>query len=324
MLRVGEQRIDETWEDLLTVHRWARLKAQGPFVLDHLMGIAMEGMACQRHQALAAAANLSADRALRMRDTLVAMPLVPSVADKLDTGDRLECLDYLCVLARGDRYPVSELWFGGLAEEESAHRWHFRFYDMVLVYLVDWNYCLRAVNEFVDELIKAHRKPTFPKRKVAVDELRRKLEDARQGDLSSGTIPHFLVNPDRARVSRQIAGFILELLAGTHAGALGVDDRCFIAWQLAACGYALAAHRAEHGRYPDSLAELVPRYLPAVPEDVFTPPQKVIYRRTEEEVIIYGRGANRVDDGGRLWQSPPLEDGSYGDDVVFRIKVAGY
>jgi hypothetical protein len=56
--------------------------------------------------------------------------------------------------------------------------------------------------------------------------------------------------------------------------------------------------KARTGRYPDSLAELVPDLLPAVPIDPFTG-DPLVYRREGEGFVVYSLGSNQKDDGGR-------------------------
>ena len=60
MLRVGEGKVDEAWEDLLACHRLARLVGQGPTLVEALVAIAIDGMACAGDQGLVQHARLTA------------------------------------------------------------------------------------------------------------------------------------------------------------------------------------------------------------------------------------------------------------------------
>lgn len=65
--------------------------------------------------------------------------------------------------------------------------------------------------------------------------------------------------------------------------------------------FALERHKRKHGRYPDVLADLVPEYLSAVPEDVFASASTpLIYRRDGDGAMLYSVGENGVDDGGKF------------------------
>ena len=61
---------------------------------------------------------------------------------------------------------------------------------------------------------------------------------------------------------------------------------------------ALRAYRLREGHPPTSLAALVPKYLPSVPQDPFAP-LPLVYRVEKGKVVLYSRGPDGDDDGGR-------------------------
>jgi hypothetical protein len=68
---------------------------------------------------------------------------------------------------------------------------------------------------------------------------------------------------------------------------------------------ALAQFHQENSRWPTSLDELVPKYLPAVPIDPFSSDNAALkYRPADDGYVLYSIAANRGDDGG----SPPVTD----------------
>ncbi len=67
---------------------------------------------------------------------------------------------------------------------------------------------------------------------------------------------------------------------------------------LVRLGHALHAYRTEHGRYPDKLEELVPRYLTRVPADPFAPGKPCRYRRRGADFVLYSVGPDCQDNGG--------------------------
>jgi hypothetical protein len=61
---------------------------------------------------------------------------------------------------------------------------------------------------------------------------------------------------------------------------------------------ALTRYRKTHGELPDSLADLVPMYISAVPHDIMDG-QPMRYRRLENGVcLLWSIGSNRIDEGG--------------------------
>jgi hypothetical protein len=55
-------------------------------------------------------------------------------------------------------------------------------------------------------------------------------------------------------------------------------------------GIALYRYGQDHGRFPDTLQELVPEYLDAIPVNPFTEDEPVNYRQEEDRVIVYIEG----------------------------------
>lgn len=74
---------------------------------------------------------------------------------------------------------------------------------------------------------------------------------------------------------------------------------------------ALQWHRLEHGRNPATLDALVPKYLPAVPQDPFSG-KVLVYRLTPQGCLLYSVGPDGKDDGGKPYS---YDDGS-GDLVL--------
>jgi hypothetical protein len=69
-------------------------------------------------------------------------------------------------------------------------------------------------------------------------------------------------------------------------------------WRLTELRLAARAYEQQHGALPPSLEALVPAYLPAVPQDPFAP-KPLVYRRTGTAALIYSRGPDGKDDGGK-------------------------
>jgi RNA polymerase sigma factor (sigma-70 family) len=74
-------------------------------------------------------------------------------------------------------------------------------------------------------------------------------------------------------------------------------------------GLALQAYHAETGRYPGSLSNLVPRYLPSLPADPFAARGTLQYHLTGNVYALYSVGPDGIDDGGS-----PIDDTIVGTD----------
>ena len=82
---------------------------------------------------------------------------------------------------------------------------------------------------------------------------------------------------------------------------------------------ALHAYRLEHGRYPASLAELVPSYLKKVPDDLFALRGSFVYRTAGEKYVLYSIGPDGRDDGGK-----PIDDpkNAFTGNPITRYRVS--
>src|SRR5947209_7864913 len=74
--------------------------------------------------------------------------------------------------------------------------------------------------------------------------------------------------------------------------------------------FALAAYHADLGRYPEKLAELAPKYIDQIPDDLFSG-RPLICRLEGDGYLLYSVGVNGIDDGGRGYDDDPP-----GDDLV--------
>jgi hypothetical protein len=78
---------------------------------------------------------------------------------------------------------------------------------------------------------------------------------------------------------------------------------------------AVERYRREHGRWPNTLAELLPDKLAAIPVDPYDG-QPLRYRRNSDGVVIYSIGPDKTDDGGKLDRNRP---GSTGADIGIQL-----
>ena len=73
----------------------------------------------------------------------------------------------------------------------------------------------------------------------------------------------------------------------------------------------LRLYRREHGRYPETLKELVPKYLPSLPVDPFDG-KPLRYKRLAKGFKVWSIGMDMKDNGG-VWGKPRIEKG----DIVW-------
>ena len=86
---------------------------------------------------------------------------------------------------------------------------------------------------------------------------------------------------------------------------------------LVLAAIALERHQHKHGSYPDSLKQLVPEFLAALPRDPMNG-QTLRYRRKDDgSYTLYSVGRNGEDDGGDPTPLGTLSYGENGKDIVW-------
>jgi hypothetical protein len=120
-------------------------------------------------------------------------------------------------------------------------------------------------------------------------------QDARIAAVQAGAMPQ-----------RQITVF--HLLIPAFARVTASHRRAQAHMRSTAVALAVERYRLEEGHWPESLAELVPARLAAVPADPFDG-KPLRYRRLADGVVVYSVGADGVDNGGRLDRKNPSANG---------------
>ncbi len=106
------------------------------------------------------------------------------------------------------------------------------------------------------------------------------------------------------------ADIILLTITPQVDGAWFADVRCETQNRLLIVALALQAYRADHGRYPDRLSELVPAYMAKIPVDLFALKGKLRYRRDDGKYVLWSVGPDGVDDNGRPATDPTKSSAS--------------
>jgi hypothetical protein len=287
MVRIGQGDFDGFQEDVMTVHRLARLLAQAPTLVERLSGgaLALEISACKVERAVAASGRLSSAQTRKMASELAAMGDLHSIDDAVNITERYISLDLLQWLAKSS--PTRS---GELINSIGSHPFINPPQAFWLI-PVPYEDSMRATNHYNDGIVAVLRLPTYPQR---IGQLRLWEQQ--------------IVDADRHPLGKFItANWMAPELMPSLVRA---DERFEISRmerRLSQIALGLAAYKAEHGEYPASLDALVPSCFAAVPNDVFSE-KPVIYAPTEKGYVLYSVGPNMTDDGGKSQKSA--------DDIV--------
>ena len=80
--------------------------------------------------------------------------------------------------------------------------------------------------------------------------------------------------------------------------AKNIADGTSARTRLLICDLAIRLYQAEHGKLPERLEQLAPRYLPELPIDPYSG-QPPVFRASGEKYVLYSLGPDRKDDGGQ-------------------------
>jgi RNA polymerase sigma factor (sigma-70 family) len=316
MLRAGEGKLDEAWQHLLACHRLGRLVARGGTLLEFLVGLSINRVASEAELALIERARPTAAQARAWLRDLERLPPLPSIADRVDLGERFIFLDsvmrfrrgpikMLVLLEVGEGAPQSPPWAAGPQPPQAV------------LDALDWDLLLRRGNVWYDRMAAALRLPDRAAREKALDGIGEELQARKKAAGSPADLIEALRGGRHSTqdMSKWLGDYLIVSHVQNIRNVQRPLDRIEQVQRNLHLALALAAYRHDHGRYPDKLDALAPRYLREVPGDLFSG-KALIYRPTERGYLLYSVGANGRDEGGH---GP--EDTPRGDDLAVRMPL---
>ena len=318
MLRVHEGKIDEAWKDLLTCHRFARLVGQGQTVVDILVAIVIEGIACTKDQVLLHRTELTATKIAKMREDLENLPPMPKMADAMNVGERFTYLDSVALVARDG---LSELKRLANLDGNITKDMIDSMTNSVGTAIVDWNIVLHTGNSWYDRMVDALRKPTRTDRTKSMKkfdfDFKRSITVTKDWKYLALSM---LGNPSKA-ISERVGQTFLSLLLPATKACMEAEDRAAMSFELDKLAFALAAYRVDHGSYPAKLEELKPKYVAEVPKDFFANDGPLHYEVKDGGYLLYSVGVNGRDDGGKGMDDRNEDSPEDWDDLVVRMSA---
>jgi hypothetical protein len=302
MQRLKDGKFDQAWADLLAAHRLARLASQGPTLIDGLVATTMDNIACAADQVLLQHANLTAAQAAKMQADLAALPPMTKMIDTLDVGERFFHLDSVMMLARGEEVPRQEMENRDTSDAG-----------------IDWDLVLRTGNEMYERVVEAERLPARAERRIAAQNI--DTETAKQMMAAEGWKHRVLwaLTGSRRGESEAIGLLAAGLRLEGADAVMNAEDRGNMTFDITKLAFALAEYRARQGSYPAKLADLVPKYVAAIPKDIFSG-GPLHYSRQGDGYLLYSVGPNGKDDGGRNQSDNPDDEKLADcDDIAVRI-----
>ena len=317
MLYAGHGQPDAAWQDLLACHRLGRLVGRGGALLEGLVGMAIEQIACRADVAFLAATQPDAKHIEGYLRDLAALPPIPGIVEKVDLGERFTFLEHFMLLDRdGVAYLTS---MGGGAGNSPMPD---MFGDANLNG-IDWNPALELGNKWFDRLAAALAEKDRGKRIRELDAIENDLRNLKLqvGESRIQQLRNEGVEPAKAK-GQAIGEILVSLMMPAARKVQDASDRAAQSFENVAVAFVLAQYARDNGRYPATLEPLA-KYLGRAPIDAFSGTTPV-YNPTANGYLLYSVGTNGRDDAGRSYDDQPQ-----GDDIVVRMPavseaVCGY
>lgn len=308
MLRVEEGKFDDAWQDLLACHRLGRLTTHGATLIESLVGIAISQIASNATLTYLAHADLTSKQAMEKLQELQSLPRVMPMADKIGVGERMMGLDALQMIRRGG--DPSALIGGPGADVEITEE------QRKAMKKLDWTPTMQTMNKWYDRMSAAMRLKDRAAREKAFDKIDEELAATKKELKNLQKLKDVPADKEAAKlVAKSVGDVLMGLLAPAVRKVQGAEDRMTQVQNNLRVAFAMAAYRKDNGRYPAKLADLAPKYLAAVPGDVFSG-KPLIYTPSEKGYLFYSVGQNGKDDGGRWYDDDPP-----GDDPGVRMPL---
>ena len=305
MLRVEEGKFDDAWQDLLACHRLGRLIGRGGTIIEALVGIAIDMIAGNADLAYLERADPTVEQTRDRLKDLQGLPPMPPIADKIDLAERFMYLDSVQLLRRSG-VGMLEAFSGGPAPKKPDAE------TEKALAMIDWAPALRNGNHWYDRAAAAMRLKDRADREKELDKIEEDLKALRkevQEPANLAKLISALLNAPDKMAGTVIGDDLIVLLTPAFRQEQNACDRDEQLHRNLQVAFALAAYRRDHGNYPTKLDDLAPKYLAAVPDDLFSG-QALIYRPSEKGYLLYSVGVNGKDEGGRSFDDDP-----HGDDL---------
>jgi hypothetical protein len=234
---------------------------------------------------------------------------MPSLADKIDLGERFALLDTMMLTIRHGT-PFLE----GLSGSNSRPQQDNQFTARLFTHNINWNPALRNANRWYDRCVGGLRITDRNVREQEIAAIIRDIKLLKQQVTDMGVIEKsFMGSEARGEMMGNVfIGLMLPAFDRVHSAA----ERCEQGQRNLHLALILAAYQHDHGHYPTKLEELTPKYQVKIPDDIFSG-KPLIYRLEDKGYLLYSVGPNGTDDEGRGNDDEPS-----GDDLSVRMPVA--
>jgi len=326
MLKLGSGKAMDAWDDAMAAMRLSRHDLFGPDGRWRGAALHFEGRILQACAWIITSGKLTTEQLHSCRKELDALRPGPPLAETL-LFERFSILDDMTTIARG--FVADGEWDEVIAATNA------RLKAAGLepkARPISWDQMMRMGNRWCDRI---HTAALLGGRNQRNGRLRKALDDmaAMQGKIFDEPLQDREARiTAMAKKGESIPA--LEQMLNKTFGALLTDYlrlspretvlKCYDSTgarsRVVRVAIALALYEAKTGTFPAKLADLAPRYVKALPKDLFTG-KALLYSRQGKGCVVYSIGKNLRDDGGTDVNAEDVEEEEdLKDDIAVRFK----
>jgi hypothetical protein len=308
MLRITEGQSNDAWSDLIACHRLGRLIGQSATLVEGLIAARFAGVAQSSELAFLNHTRLDSAQLQTCLKDLRELPPLHTLDKQLDT-ERFMVLESMMLTDRHGPWYIDQI-IGLPGSEQRLPK--------TRLTNIDWDPSLRNANQCYDQLISISLEKDHAVRERRYKEYQSECQELRRKHSNINDIPkEYLKRALSPKAGGELLGDWLLIIQRPGAWrAQQSIDRTEQSMRNLQIAFALVAHERDNKSYPKTLDALAPKYLPKVPDDLFTG-KPLVYRPTEKGFLLYSFGPDGKDDEGRGTKDEPE-----GDDIAIRIPVA--
>jgi hypothetical protein len=232
------------------------------------------------------------------------------MADKMELQERFLGLDNLQLIRRGGTQQLEALAGGPQPKKLDPGA-------LKVLETIDWEPVFRTVNQWYDRVVAAMQIKNRGQREQELDRISQDVKELSNKAASPTDAVAAILGAQDARTTagKKIGEVLIGLLLPAFTKVQQAADRTEQVHRNLELAFALAAYQRDEGRYPANLNALAPKYLAAIPDDLFSG-KALIYRPSGNGYLLYSVGVNGRDEGGR-----DADDNPPGDDLAVRMPL---
>ena len=290
MHRIGSGDAAGATADAILLRQLAKQTASQPFMVDSIIACSFDAMATRLDGAILHRGKLTAAQIREYQARVAQFRKLPPQSS-YDECDQLFSLADLTRVAR--RGKVVDAIMGILPERNPEGD-----FLSELCQACDWDTVLREQRVASDEYHRIGLETDWKRRDERLKqwemdrETRHQSETRDLADWARAIVDHQKLRQKLGRQFFYRYGKYTEFATGNFWRS---DETHIVQRELLRIAFALAQFRADHDRYPASLADLTPKYLASLPKDPYTS-KDYLFRTEGKGLVVYSVGPDEKDD----------------------------